>query len=200
MSNKDKNLSFIKDVVEGKISINTYYEYICNVQSFYEYIQSLPSIGAYTNEYGGTYYYLISQDIHSLEGSLNTLGTLSSILEKNNVEFKADKTIEEEFDFYLKVKPNWVSFSTEYFRELLKSCTGSNKKETERNISDRIKLDFKFINKKPNWLQDPNWPTMNNKPLLFISQVDISTIKHDKAYAYIFTDSNGNYTVIEQSC
>jgi hypothetical protein len=52
--------------------------------------------------------------------------------------------------------------------------TAGSPKDIEQWIFDNIKDQFQFIDTPPNWVEDePNWPFMNAKPMIFIGQHDI---------------------------
>ena len=51
-----------------------------------------------------------------------------------------------------------------------------------------IKEYFICMDKHPKWLQEPDWPIVDNIPAMFLGQLDISKLKHDTTYLYIFWD------------
>jgi hypothetical protein len=57
------------------------------------------------------------------------------------------------------------------------------------------------MDKPPKWIQSPDWPTRNGKPLVFVGQlsVDAPELFHDKGAAYVFynPDTGGFETVAE---
>jgi uncharacterized protein YwqG len=50
-------------------------------------------------------------------------------------------------------------------------------------LKEKIKTDFRYLKKQPKWLQSPEWPIGNGKPMVFLGQIDISELSHDNAHS-----------------
>lgn len=71
--------------------------------------------------------------------------------------------------------------------------------ELKKFLKNIIKEKFKCMNKKPNWLQSPNWPIIEGVPLVFIDQIDITTLTNNKSMLYVFFDEkNKNFITVTQ--
>ena len=80
--------------------------------------------------------------------------------------------------------------SEKFFKDLISKY---NIKEID--FLDLLRKDieklFKVIDKKPEWIQDPEWQFNNGKPMEFIGQLDIKKNKiglHDDVAFYVFWD------------
>ncbi len=73
--------------------------------------------------------------------------------------------------------------SEKYFTDLLQSCnvTGDKKKNF---LESRISQDFKCNVDIPQWVQDPEWPFDEGKPMFFVGQMELE-INRD---GYLFTN------------
>ncbi|NDV97262.1 hypothetical protein D0T84_20490 [Dysgonomonas sp. 521] len=73
----------------------------------------------------------------------------------------------------------------------------------ENKLAKEIKIQKKGLDclkKKPKWLQEPDWPFDEGEPLLFVGQLDISPMRHDTSYVYVFYNKKKEtYLTIEQS-
>ena len=91
------------------------------------------------------------------------------------------------------------------FREILdykhlNSLYDKYKPKTVTTFKKIIKEHFICMDKHPKWLQEPDWPIVDNIPAMFLGQLDISKLKHDTTYLYIFWDKKSDrYTEVIQS-
>ncbi|MBD5135606.1 MAG: hypothetical protein HDT39_06545 [Lachnospiraceae bacterium] len=80
--------------------------------------------------------------------------------------------------------------SEEYFLKLLSKYQGCDDDLVTLLRAD-IKKDFKVLDKKPDWLQDPEWQFNNGRPMEFVGQLEIGHDKnglYDDAVFYVFWD------------
>ena len=80
--------------------------------------------------------------------------------------------------------------SEEYFLNLLSKYQNEGS-DLETLIRKQIKKDFRVLDKKPIWIQDPEWQFNNGRPMEFVGQIEIKKEKirlHDDAIFYIFWD------------
>jgi hypothetical protein len=96
---------------------------------------------------------------------------------------------------------SWLDVSVEFLFELANSAPeGMTKKKKSEWCKTRLKELFIYESKPPKWIQNPEWPIKNGKPLVFKSQsaedldYSISEIK------YFFYDPKTNEVMtIEQN-
>lgn len=64
-------------------------------------------------------------------------------------------------------------------------------------LREDIKKDFRVLDKKPRWIQDPEWQFNNGRPMEFVGQLEIKQEKtglHDDAIFYVFWDRETGIT------
>ena len=86
--------------------------------------------------------------------------------------------------------------SEEYFKNLIDKYNGDTSKINEW-LREKIITEFQCVDKRPIWIQNPSWQFANNKPMLFVGQLDCSsnqTRLHDDATFYVFWDRNTGET------
>jgi hypothetical protein len=93
--------------------------------------------------------------------------------------------------------------SEAFFRELVSRYSGPA--EAFRNwLEEQLTLFFRFMVKPPNWIQDPEWPLFQGRPMIFIGQIDLplgstSILNHTASY-YVFMDyETGCTQVVSQA-
>ncbi|WP_338509919.1 hypothetical protein VRC22_24385 [Pseudomonas poae] len=76
-----------------------------------------------------------------------------------------------------------------------------SQKDLQSWLKEKIKTDFRCHKTQPKWLQGPEWPIENGKPMVFVGQLDISELSHDSAQAYLFFDDDKKtFHTITQVC
>ncbi|AYH20937.1 hypothetical protein C5E22_22255 [Pectobacterium parmentieri] len=192
-------IDIIKNYLEGSISSKNFRNEIYYNKDIELILSEEINIPPYTAS-GSIYTYLLEADLLSLPGEINAKDLLSQFLKIKGVDFKFNEEHEKIYDIMLKVKPSWINISGDYLKHLIDKCKGVQGRELEILLKNEIHSSFKFIKKKPTWLQSPDWPINNNSPLLFIGQIDISNLKNDVSFLYVFFDKkNREYINIEQS-
>ena len=96
----------------------------------------------------------------------------------------------------LEAIPNWIPADMGYLNFLYDKY----KPKTATTLKKIIKEHFICMDKYPKWLQEPDWPIVDNIPAMFLGQLDITKLKHDTTYLYIFWDKKlDRYIEIIQS-
>lgn len=177
-----KAIEILKNFVEEKLSIE---ELEMALYSNQELISLLENTKAkpYMNS-NSTYEYLISQDLTSLDAKLNLMDIFREILDYKHIPYSSNSTTEKNFDLILEAIPNWIPADMGY----LNSLYDKYKPKTVTTFKKIIKEHFICMNKHPKWLQEPDWPIVDNIPAMFLGQLDISKLKYDTTYLYIFFD------------
>ena len=177
-----KAIEILKNFVEEKLSTE---ELEMALYSNQELISLLENTKAkpYMNS-NSTYEYLISQDLTSLDTKLNLVDIFREILDYMHIPYSSNSTTEKNFDLILEATPNWIPADMGY----LNSLYDKYKPKTVTTFKKIVKEHFICMDKHPKWLQEPDWPIVDNIPAMFLGQLDISKLKHDIAYLYIFWD------------
>eukprot|EP00913_Durusdinium_trenchii_P019517 g18347.t1 len=131
---------------------------------------------------------LTQQSRISLGGLVNSEGIIEQFLQKAEVEFEPVQRFRKIYSLYLKAVPDYLDppleFMTEKVLPLDSDLSDTRKKKL---IKERLKQYFKFAQKPPKWIQDPEWPINNGEPLFFVGQVTINApeLFHDTGEAYV---------------
>ena len=101
----------------------------------------------------------------------------------------------------MKIVPEYIDISQWFIDNILDSCPYSiGTVERKNYIINVINLKYKYKTYPPKWLQDAEWPIVNNEPLFFIKQDKFpSQIEWDDIdISYYFVDDNGVEIVVKQ--
>lgn len=192
-------LDIIRNYLENSISTEAFQLELYNNKELQSVLSEQVEIKPYTNS-GSVFLYLIEIDLFSLSGELNGKDLLSKFFILKGVNFNLNNDHEANYEALIEATPSWLNVSGDYAKFVLKQNEGLSGIKLKNAIKSYLTQSFKFLKKKPKWLQAPNWPIKNNVPLIFVDQVDISMLRNDTAYLYIFFDeSNGEYINIEQA-
>ena len=87
--------------------------------------------------------------------------------------------------------------SEKYFLKLLSKYQNNNDDDLVSLLREEIKKEFKVLDKKPEWIQDPEWQFNNGRPMEFVGQLEIKQDKislHNDAMFYVFWDRETGIT------
>lgn len=71
-------------------------------------------------------------------------------------------------------------------------------------LETEVKSRYRSIGRRPEWIQDPDWPLAEARPMVFVGQIDVPSgatqhLKHDASF-YVFWDPlTGRTAVVVQS-
>ena len=94
--------------------------------------------------------------------------------------------------------PFWLNIDDEQYLENLWNNSPNDLTKADRIkwCKNWLKEHFVFKNKPPKWLQEPEWPIINNKPLIFVEQK--TDTENPSKEIYTFVDENGKKYFVEQ--
>ena len=193
------SMTIIKEYVEGSLSPHNFQKelyYNKDIENILSEETQFPSYIKTVN----LFYALLEIDLLCPSGELDSKSMLALFLEKRNISFVYNNSASKKYNLFLKIQPNWLSLNESYFQLIMEKYKNEKGKNLEKALKLKIKKYFKFLKNRPKWLQSPEWPIINNKPLFFIGQIDITEIRHDTSYLYIFWDVHTQkYTTLDQS-
>ena len=108
---------------------------------------------------------------------------------------------EDEFMFLSEIQPEWLDIRDEdfLFKIVDSAPLGLTKLKKKKWCELKIIELFNYDTTPPEWLQSPDWPIVNGKPLVFKEMIE----KHEHdliVNEYIFYDKTTNEeTIITQS-
>lgn len=178
LSHDEKAIQIMKDFVEGKIDIKIFkHEFDNNVilKKTLEYDPLCPQ---------GTYYLLPNdknvirfvemQNWLRREGQLAVWGEIRRFLSRYNYAFTPTPYYENRYNFLLDIQPNWLDILDEDFlneKIISKAPEGLTKTKRIAWCKAHIKELFRYEKSWPRWIQSPEWPILNGKPLVFKKQI-----------------------------
>lgn len=193
-------IAIIKQYLIGDISSEEFQQELYKNKEMERLLSEGLYIPPYTSSSGSIFLYLIESDLLSPGGEVNCKDLLAKYLTEKKITFVFDKRHQELNDMLIKIQPQWVRVPGEYFKYLIDRHPNKMGKELEHALKKDITSFFQYVDKKPKWLQSPQWPIENNVPLVFIGQFDISKIRHDVSCLYVFYNKDGHkYITVEQS-
>ncbi|MDR1795820.1 MAG: hypothetical protein LBR25_10535 [Erysipelotrichaceae bacterium] len=194
-------LETIKGFVQGSLSVREFERVLYSDPQLETYLQSeviqkyFPPIVK-----GDMYLYLIEQNYKQPGNILNAQSVLADFLKIKGEKFKRSTKYSDLHNLMLEVQPAWLNIADDFFQELLDKHEGKSGAALKNALKNDIKKLFRYVKKPPKWLQEAIWPLENGTPLLFIGELDISTLRHDTATAYVFfNEKQGDYQIIEQA-
>lgn len=132
-----------------------------------------------------------NEDRTSLRGLVNSEGIIEDFLKKAEVQFRAAGRFRKIHSLILTSVPSHLDPPLEFLTEKVIPLE-SNLSDTQKKklIKERLKALFKYIDKPPRWIQSPDWPIRDGKPLIFLGQIaiDAPELFHDTGAAYLFYD------------
>jgi len=146
----------------------------------------------------------INQSLHYYKWS-TTLGKLgvqhyiTRYLQYYNVSVSPTAIYDDELQFMADIQPSYVNIEDEDFLNAIIASVPEEltKSQQKKWLKEKIKSLFVYDVKPPRWIQDPEWPIVNGKPLVFKSQT--RERKDDERVWYTFYDpTTGEETTVSQ--
>ena len=194
-----KPLDIICGFVRGDISPSEFESALYKDKELEESLSRNTPLPPYVGE-NELYYFLIERDYKSFGELWDVQELLSQFLTCQGIKIEKTPKYKDIVKLIMKVQPKWLDIPGDYIEYLVGLSDHNGNKELEEFLKKQIKDNFKSLKKPPKWLQSPNWPIENNHPLIFVGQIDISEIRHDISYLYIFlNEEKESYVTIEES-
>jgi hypothetical protein len=147
---------------------------------------------------------LEGQNRTSLGGLVNTEGIVEGFLDIAEVGYTPCKRYWDAKMLILKALPKYAdppwSLLADIVEPVLFDAILSDAKKV-RHIKEQILLRYRYLEKPPSWIQGPNWPLRDGRPLIFVGEVPIDApdLFHDLGAAYVFFDpGHGAFEVVTQ--
>ena len=158
-----------------------------------------PRYPALTNHYRRLHN---KQDRTTLGGLVNSEGIIEDFLQKAEVVFHPAKRFGSIHRLILKAVPAFLDPPLEFMtKNVVPLDSDLSDAQKTKLIKERLKEYFKYVDKPPKWIQNPDWPIRDGKPLVFVGQLSINApeLFHDKGAAYLFFDpTKGDFETVAQ--
>ena len=189
----------IVQFVERKISANEFLEKLYNDAELETTLSEQLKTPPYS-DIDNVYLYLLENDLQTPAGMSNSLGVLERFLIQKEIPFEKNVDAEKIYDIVYKAQPKWLDLPDWYLKKYLLTAKGKSDKDLLVFLKERIKQDFRCLKNPPKWLQSPKWIFENEKPLIFVNQIEITPLRHDTSHLYIFyDDKEDKFHFVEQS-
>jgi hypothetical protein len=192
------SMDTLKKFVAGEINPLEFEKILYADKDLEKKLSKNPPLPPYAKE-GELYLFLISIDYKSLGALLDAQDALHQFLKTHGVNVTPSNKIQAQVDEKRKVLPKWLRISDEIYNEIRQGAIELAGEALVTFMKDEIGKRFVCLGKPPKWVQDEFWPISDGEPLIFVGQLDISKMRHDTSYVYVFSSKTGKYTMIEQS-
>ncbi|AIQ42235.1 hypothetical protein [Paenibacillus sp. FSL R5-0912] len=76
--------------------------------------------------------------------------------------------------------------SEKYFIKLLENYQGTKEDALKDLLRTIVAKDFEILDEKPVWVQNPDWQFNNDRPMIFVGQLEKKYDQQNLQHAYIF--------------
>jgi hypothetical protein len=177
------------DFVEGNISIEEFENSLINNPFLEKFLKDDTDLKKDTYIGDNVFDFIIMESWKSPGGQLSIHGAICQHLKRKNIVYNETSLYKDKFNLILDCQPNWLDIDDIFLNnEIILKAPKQSKGEMKIWIENKIKEMFRYATKPPCWIQSPEWPILNGRPLVFLCQQDINNYFHDKATVYIFFD------------
>ncbi|MCA8293732.1 hypothetical protein LGN19_08020 [Burkholderia sp. AU30198] len=192
------SMDVLKKFVSGEMSPLEFEKILCVDKNLEDILSESPPIPPYAEE-GGLYLFLVSSSYRSLGAIWDAQDAVHQFLHARGVSVMPSNKIQSQKGEMRKVLPKWLRISDEMYGEIRQSAAGLAGAELISFMKGEMERRFVCLSKPPKWIQDEFWPVSDGEPLIFVGQLDVSKVRHDTSYVYVFLGKSGKYVTIEQS-
>ncbi len=195
----NETYQIIKDFLSEKITIESFFEHIYSNEDLQAELEKEVNIKPFTNS-GSLFLFLMEIDISNYGCIWDAKDALSKFLEKRGVEFEVRNTEAKLYELISGCTPRWLEPPVNYLKSFVEKNESLDKKELKALVKDKINEDFICLKGKPKWIQAPNWPIEDDQPLVYVGELDMTSISHDTTKVFVFFNKKKNsFTNILQS-
>ena len=120
-------------------------------------------------------------------------------LQYNNIITSPTTQYEDDVKFRQDIQPSYISIEDEeYFNSIIASApTGLSVVQQKKWLKEKIKSLFVYEKSPPRWIQDPEWPIVSGKPLVFKGQTKNDPEDERIWYTFYDPDTGEETTVVQ---
>jgi len=185
--------------IEGEIDFNDFWKnYLSN--SSYKAIFDINLGDKFKHSWKGTVCdYINLFNVKTSRGRLSIFGAAKQFLIVNGYEIRPTEFYSKEFSFKLSIQPSYVSIEDEDFlNQIIESAPNDLTKTNQKKwIKDKIKSLFLFDKKPPKWIQEPEWPLEDGKPLVFMKQTK-ELLNDERVFYTFYNPESKKETIVTQ--
>ncbi len=186
-------IQILKKFVEGKISDRDFEQQIYTNKTLEKLLSDsvINWHGTYLQS-TNVFLYISEQNFSTAPGILNVHGAIQMFLSKIGEQALPTAKYYEDYEVITGTSPKYIDADSEFIKKhILPADRTLSKADQKKYIRQRYTELFKFQIKPPRWIQNPEWPVKNGKPLFFLGQIEIknSELFHDNGAVYLFADT-----------
>jgi hypothetical protein len=179
----------IVDFVEGRLDARSFEKRLYEDPEIEQVLNNDPNLDPGTYVGTSVYLFAIEQDFGAPGGVLSVHGALVDYLRRNHVTCRPSEGYANHYDLILSAQPRWLQADPGYIeKHVLPEARGRTGRELRDWLREELLKRFRYVKKRPRWLQSPRWPINENGPLVFLGQIRVQDYFHDEAAAYVFHD------------
>ena len=121
-------------------------------------------------------------------------------ISRNHMPFKFGTFYTDRLVFLMDIQPSWLEIEDEDFlKELISRIPAdiTTRKEKVKWCKNELKKEFRYDRSPPRWIQFPEWPIVNGKPLVFKGQSK-ETIDNEQVDFYFYDPDTKEETTVTQ--
>ena len=143
--------------------------------------------------------FLYNIDIRRLSHRCEVFRAVKVYFLRRNIMLNFNNEDSKEYVELLNVAPRYVDVDGEWFNDKIftKCKLVYGTKERKEWLKNKIREFYRYENKPPRWLQNPEWPIGEDGPLVFKKQSAYPNNVTDDFIDYYF-DDNGKEVVVRQ--
>lgn len=188
-------LEMIKKFVAGEISATVFKDYLYASSEIEHLLNTDPNLGGNNYAWPSVYHFLLGQDLDRARGALNCQGALTDFMDRNGYQYVRTDAYEKRSNLIRNSQPKWLDAPGDWIEQhVLNRANDRVGKELQQWVKAELLQLFRYVKKPPRWLQNPAWPIRDDKPLVFLGQVDLDSYFHDCTSIYVFHDPLTNKT------
>lgn len=203
----EKGYQLIVDYVEGRISAEEFQKQVLTNRFLQKILQKKMSTryGFLIKYKYCLYDYLCKEwdfvhrkwSSYTIQNMLQEV--LSAYLDDNNIKYQLYSKYAEDYTFLLSIQPTWLDVDDDsIFKQIISDIPQDLSKSKRVKLGkEKVKSLFKYDKTYPRWIQNPEWPIVNGKPLVFSHQ-EKAKDGDIRTYYYFYDEDTKEQTIIEQ--
>lgn len=203
----EHELEVIVDYVEGKLDISDFREEFLNNRKLKQLLSDRVEIACYKHYNYNIYDYLCRQ-VDPRVNSWNNIYAryivwfnLRTFLSYNKIPFQDFSKYDEDYSFLLEIQPSWLDLTDDrgiFDRIIAEAPKDLSKAKRIQWCKNQLKELFRYDKTYPRWIQDPEWPIVDGKPLVFARQ-ERAGKDDERTFYYFYDPETGEQTIVTQS-
>ncbi len=198
--NKEKIIKELIDFVEGRMSFKEFQQNYETNKDYFMLLEDTKPNDDYQYQIDKTINQCLKYYKWSTALGQNVVHAyIVRYLEYYDFKIQPTKKYQDKVNFMSQIQPSYVCIEDEAFlNKIIEEAPKDISKTMQKKwLKNRIKSIFRYDNKPPKWIQDPEWPIIDGKPLVFKSQTK-EKIDDERVYYTFYNPETKEEKVIIQ--